>query len=204
MRGAIELGSGRFTSANLEFEQALLYNGEDHLTWWLKAVATRLSGEAVDESTDLLNAHYLAPLEPALRAEAFLSQPQGPRNGPSAVLKSLDKLPDDFIEVACHLVEAGLFDQAGRWLDEALLHANLAMLKYLLAYCCLRAGMEADAATQVTSASLAPVVPPYPWRSIEIRVLTDLCDRFPNDLTMHGYLAMAGRHLDLDDCSESE
>ena len=101
-----------------------MYNADDPLLWWGKAVALRLAGE--DNEQELLNAHFLAPLEPALRAESFLSQPINPDGAPSPLLASLAENPEEFIEVACLLIDCGLFDQASRWIDEALRHRDLA------------------------------------------------------------------------------
>src|SRR5207237_1444363 len=98
--GTRAVGSGDFAEADQRLEQALLYNAEDHLAWWMKAMAKRLSGEAAEEVPELLNAHYLAPLEPALRAESFLAQPVSMDREPNPLLKPLAEYPESFVEVA--------------------------------------------------------------------------------------------------------
>jgi tetratricopeptide (TPR) repeat protein len=161
-------GESQWVEAAECLDRALLYNADDPLTWWLKAVVERLRGrEASEESPELLNAHYLAPMEPALRAEAFLGQAQAMGAEPNALVAALQENPETFIEVACHLLEAGLLMEANRWLDEALRHRNLAMLHVLQAYALLlgtRMSMEVAAhAGKAASADM----PPYPFRKME-------------------------------------
>lgn len=177
--GYLRLKERDFQAANEEFEQALLFNAEDHLTWWIKAVTERLLGNAEEERPELLNAHYLAPLEPALRAEGYLSSPSHAKE-PSAVLRPLEETPDAFVEIACLLLEANLPDEATKWMDEALRHADLPMLRYLQAYAYLEGSrMSVEAADQVAMARRKPMTPPYPWRAIERRAMAALTERFP-------------------------
>ncbi len=167
----------RYPDAAASYEQALMFNAEDPLLWWGKAVASRLSDQ--DNETELLNAHFLAPLEPALRAESFLSQPVSLNPDPNPLLSPLAENPEEFIEVACLLIEAGQFDQASRWIDEALRHRDLAMLRYLMAYCLLTATrLEAEAAEQIRLASQIPFGPPFPFRDIEQKAITTLAKVF--------------------------
>jgi len=180
LRGTRALARRDFEEAEHSFEQALLFNAEDHLSWWTKAVAGRLTEVGDEERPELLNAHYLAPLEPALRAEAFLSQSPSMGKEPSPLLASLEDTPDSFVEVACLFVEAGLCDQATRWIDEALRHTDLAMLHYLQAYCFLTGSrMTIEAADHLAAAERLPFGPPFPWRSIELKTLGWLYERFP-------------------------
>jgi tetratricopeptide (TPR) repeat protein len=190
----IQLGLIRHASADLEGAQAeldrsLLYNGDDHLAWWLKALGERLLGNE-GESAELLNAHYLAPLEPALRAESFLAQPRTTEKDPSPLLRSLG--PDDFVEVSCLLIEASQYEQAARWLDEALRHSDVAMLRYLLAYCLLsQSTMHAEAAQHLAAAAKLPLGPPFAWRVVETTALTTLGKIFPADAALAEYRRLA-------------
>ena len=166
--------------ASLAFEQSLMYNADDPLTWWIKAVALRLAEG--DNQAELLNAHYLAPLEPALRSESFLSQPINLDADPNPLLAALADNPEDFIEVACLLIESGLFDQASRWIDESLRHRDLPMLRYLMAYCLIKATrLDAEASDQLRLAAEAPLAPPFPFREVEWMALTQLHLSFPEN-----------------------
>ncbi len=186
------LAAKDFARAALEFESALLYNAEDHLTWWVKAIALRLSGDESEERSDLLNAHFLAPLEPALRAEGFLSQPQTVERDPSPLLRPLEDDPESFIEIACLLVDCGLWEESARWIDEALRHCELQMLHYLLAYCHLKgSGMAFEAARHVQAAADKPLSPPYPWRPIELVCLKALAETFPDEARLNEISVLA-------------
>jgi hypothetical protein len=178
-----------FETADAELEQALLYNGEDPLVWWAKAIAQRRLGVEEDRP-ELPNAHYLAPLEPALRAEAFLSQSSEQGREANPLLKSM--MPEDMVEVACLLLEHGLPDEATRWIDEALRHHDLAVLHYLQADALLEGTrMEAEAAQHVVLAARAQL-PPYPWRPVELDALTRLRQRFSTDVRLNELAQITG------------
>ena len=163
------------------FESSLLYNADDPLAWWGKALARRAAAEensGDEENNDLLNAHFLSPLDPILRAESFLSQSQAMGKDPSPLLSGFS--PDQFVEVACLLIEHGVPDQAARFLDEALRHTDSFLLRYLLAYTYLVGSrLSAEAAQQVESAGRLPDEPPFPWRPVEWKVLKRLHENFP-------------------------
>lgn len=191
--GIRALSEKRFADAAACFEQALNYNAEDPLLWWAKAVAGRLDEQ--DNQVELLNAHYLAPLEPALRAESFLCQPISLNPDANPLLEPLAENPEEFIEVACLLIEAGLFDQAGRWIDEALRHRDLPMLRYLMAYCLIAATrLNAEASDHIRIAAQLPIAPPFPYRDIERRAIKTLRQVFPEDeslSTLASFLGLA-------------
>jgi len=169
-----------FAKADALFERALMFNADDPLLWWEKGLVRRLVGPE-EENPERLNAHYLAPLEPALRAEAFLSQPLDMGREKSPLLTPLEEMPEDFVEVACMLIERGLLDQASRWIDEALRHCDLAMLHVLMAYCLITGTrMDAQAAEHLASAARKSG-PPYPWREVEVEAISTLLKRFPSD-----------------------
>lgn len=169
-------------------DQSLLTNGDDPLGWWLEGVVRRHAGNADDDP--LLNAHYLAPLEPALRAESFLAQPVVEGREPSPLLRSLTH--EDFVEVACLLLDRGLREDGVRWLDEALRHVDSPMLRYLLAHAYLSSGkMAVEAAAMVAQASSRPIQPPYPWRGFERRALAELVAAFPADSRLVEYASLA-------------
>ncbi len=179
---AIEaLAAKDFATADAEFEQALLYNGDDPLLWWAKAVTQRKLGVET-ELVELPNAHYLAPLEPALRAEAFLSQSSHQGREGNPLVKSLS--PEDLIEVACLLLEHRLPDEATRWINEALRHHDLAMLHYLQADMLMEGTRMATEAAQHVMLGGRAQVPPYPWRAVELAALSRLHGRFPEDAAL--------------------
>ncbi|MFY9233653.1 MAG: hypothetical protein WAO58_04250, partial [Fimbriimonadaceae bacterium] len=176
--GLWSLRCGEPDEAASWFEDALLYNAEDHLTWWYKAVAHRLSGDQGEDRPELPNAHYLAPLEPALRVESFMRLPVGEGTGPNPLLTSVGELPERYIHVAELYFDAGLFDQAARWLDEALRHVDIPVFRYQLAYCFLEGSrMKAEAAEQVRRASLKPLDGMQPSPRVAARLLRE----FPRD-----------------------
>jgi hypothetical protein len=127
-------------------------------------------------------------LEPALRAESFLGRPASMEKDPDPLLKPLDEHPDTFVEVAALLLDAGLHEQASRWIDESIRHTDLAMLRYLLAFAHLKVtALAVDAAEHITAASKLAFGPPYPWRPIEIAAMVVLTDHFPNDSRLREY-----------------
>ena len=189
-RGHRALAAGDPAGADEHLENALLYNGDDPLNWWTKAMALRLA-EAEADGPELPNAHYLAPLEPALRAEAFLAQSSDQGRESNPLVAPLADRPESLIEVACLLLEIGVRAEASRWIDEALRHRDLPMLRYLLAWSLLSGSrMDAEAATQIAAAARMPFDPPFPWREIERRALTALAARFPEDARLAQYLAL--------------
>ena len=152
------------------------------------ACERRLSPEG--ERPELINAHYLSPLEPTLRAEALLGQPMQEGSAPSPLLSALAEVPELLIEVACALIEDGLTQDAVRWIEEALRHADLPMLRYLLADAHLAVDPNGfEAAKELTLAGKAEVQPPFPWRPAELGALSRLSARFPEDASLKTWLA---------------
>jgi hypothetical protein len=175
----MDMRAGRRRQASARLADALSFNAEDHLCWWLKARADRLADLEGEHGPELPNAHYLAPLEPALRAEAFLSTPVQPDPEPTALLKPMADDLESWVEVACRLLESGLYEECSRWIDEGLRHADAPRLRYLAAYVCVvTERMAAEAANHVARAAATPFAPPYPWQPVEVRALRALSERF--------------------------
>lgn len=188
------IAEGEFQPAAERLEAALLFNAEDPLAWWLRAIALRKAGVTADESPDLLNAHFLAPLEPALRSESFLSQPIQAGRGPAAIIRPLEDQPEAFLEVACLLLDAGLTEEAVRWIDESLRISQLPLLHYLLAYAHLEwSALKAEAAHHVAEASKLPEGPPYPWRRLERTAIMKLTKAFPDDPRLENLAKLVDR-----------
>lgn len=185
---AIDLGD--LERAETRLVDALCTNAEDPLLWWLRAAIARKRGR---DSDDLLNAHYLAPLEPTLRAESLLGQPRAEGSDANPLIASLAENPEYLVEIACLYLEARLFDDAHRWIDEALRHRDHPMLHLLAAWGLLqRTGLAVEAAGEVAKASAKPIVPPFPWRGIERIALADLARRFPEDERLRQMRQLAG------------
>ncbi len=173
------LSKADFDATEVHLDAALSTNAEDPLLWWFRAAAARLSGRSDEAAPDLPNAHYLAPLEPVLRAEAFLAQPATLEGAPNPLLAPLAAHPDHAIEAASLLVEARLWEDAARLIDELLRHGELSALRLLLAYAHHEATrMRAEVAQQL--AHLDPFVGPVPWRSVERRAVAVLREAFPD------------------------
>jgi hypothetical protein len=189
LRGAAHLRSagqfalvGDYRAALEQCDSALATLGDDPLTWWQRAVLARLVGERDDDSPELAAAHALSPLEPVLRAEAFLSIPQTHGKEPSTVLKPLANDPDALHECVHLYIEAGFLSDASRLIDEALRHGEHPLLRYMHAWTLMKhTRMEMEAATEVTRAAKSPLQPPFPWRPLEVQAVEDLHARFTKD-----------------------
>lgn len=187
------IARGELRAAEASLGDALSTLADDPLTWWLKAVVQRLIGEAEEDRPELLNAHFLSPMEPALRAESYLSQDQAQGSEPNPILKPLVADPDALHECVHLLVEAGLFGEASRLIDEAQRHKEHPLLRYMLAWCLLRGTrMAAEASEQVRKAGEAEIEPPFPWRPFELRAVKDLSTEFPDDVRLQSLLKLIG------------
>lgn len=164
--------------ADKEADQSLILNGEDSLAWWLKSVIRRKMGES--ERPELLNAHYLTPLEPLLRAESFLQQGgAGTKEGSPMTLR-LAKNPDLGLECIDQILSLGLTMEAGMLMDEILRHDEIGLVRLMLAWSLLtKSRMEAEAARHLSIFEKNQVMPPLPARPREIQAVQELHARFP-------------------------
>lgn len=179
--GCWHLQCSEWLEAAHSFDSALQYNPDDHLAWWQKALALRLAGEPGED--EMPNAHYLAPLEPVLRAEAFLSQPHDGDPNPSPIVAPLANDVEALVDIACLLIESRVFEQAARWIDEALRHRKDARLYHLLAYCHLEGTkLTLEAAQQVKLARDHENEWSKPWQPVELRALKRLSEVFDGDI----------------------
>jgi hypothetical protein len=171
-----------FVTAAEQFERSLLYHGDDPLAWWGLAFSRRLAGESDGHDGALANAHFLAPLDPILRAEAVLSQDPTDSTGPNPLLAPLAVTPEAFVVAACLLLETRQFSVASRWLSESLHHAEIPMLHYLLADIYLsETKLVAEAAQHVARAGRLGFQPPFPFSPQEFDALARLSIAFPQD-----------------------
>lgn len=172
--------AGEWALAKDSIHQALATNSDDVLLWWFKAACERHAG-AGDEST-LLNAHFLAPLEPCLLAEGLLTAWSEDSTIELALPPAFTSDPGAFLEVVNQYIEHGLIKDAGRLLDTAFKSIDAPLLRYVYAWNHLEhSNLVAEAAQQISLAGKIEVEPPYPWRESEKRAVQGLHNRFPND-----------------------
>ncbi len=184
---------GNVPQAVAYLERAIGANPEDQALWWLSAALARESNTEPPESA-LLNAHYLAPHEPLLRAESFLSASNTEDAAPTALLAPFAANPDAAVDVAATLAEWQMDTALFRFCDEVLRLADIPLLRYLLADRFLTATrMEATAAEHVSLAHRTGVVPPFPFRHHESQAVLRLAQRFPQDPTLQAFADLARR-----------
>lgn len=181
--------AGDFSTAAALLRDSLNYDANQVMTWWLLARVQRLLEEDTDAT--LLNAHYLAPLEPMLRSEAFLGQPIHEGSETHPLLKPLKNDPEALVEVACQLIAIGACQDAARWLDEAMRLRPHAMLALLYADLLLtQSRMDAEAGVWVAKAAKLGFDAPFPWRAVEADALDRLLVRFPTNACIKAWHAV--------------
>lgn len=189
---AFAAGDNRLAEAFLE--RYLAYNAEDPLGWWLIAAMRRESGKEPGEGdTELPNAHYLAPLEPLLKAEAFLNTPQAQGKEPNPLLASVADCPSHAAGVVGLYLRFGVRQGAARLADELLRHQANAMIHYLLAAALAKTpNMAASAAEQVARAEALPVTAPFPDRPEEREAIQLLSKMFPDSKALQRHMELMG------------
>lgn len=170
---------GKWAEASLALEEALVVNGEDHLAWWAKAWATRM-GKLAEERPELLNAHFLAPMEPSLRAESFLQQGALQGKDPSPITKSLARNPDAGLDVVHRILEHGEAREALSLIDEILRHEEIGLLRVISSWLLLtKSRMTVEAAQHIQKLDSRPLAPPFPWRPLEREAVLACHSAFP-------------------------
>lgn len=190
---AIAASRKEWEEADAHLVEAINLNAECELLWWFKAAISRNRGDdATEEDPNLLNAHYLSPMDPLLRAEAFLGLGMSLGAEPNPMLAALHEYPDKVVEVACQYIRVGLHSDASRWIDESLRHAENFRLRLLQAWLLATyTRMEVEAAQHLAKISEAAVVAPLLSDPIEELALMQLCERFP-DLPILFFIARLG------------
>ncbi|MBL8068677.1 MAG: hypothetical protein JNM28_09530 [Armatimonadetes bacterium] len=180
--------------ADAEMERYLAYNAEDPLGWWLKAAIKRESGlDRTEIDRELPNAHYLAPLEPLLKAEAFLNTPQAQGREPNPLLASVAADPGQASGIVGAYLRHGLVQSAARLADELLRHRPNQMVHLLIAAAHIEhRSMEATAAEHVAAAEKLPLEPPFPYRPEEKAAVSRLAERFPGSQTVSQLARLTG------------
>jgi len=173
--------NGNWDEADGHLVEAINLNAECELLWWFRAAIARNRGsEAQEEDANLLNAHYLSPMDPLLRAEAFLGLGMSLSAEPNPMLSALHEFPDKVVEVACHYIRSGLYTDASRWIDESLRHAESYRLRVLQCWLlATRTRMEVEAMQHLAKIDIDAVGAPLPSDPVELLALMQLCERFP-------------------------
>lgn len=179
-----------WTAADKEIDQALILNGEDYAAWWLKSVIRRIMG--IGDRPELLNAHYLAPLEPLLRAEGYLQQGGSHEKQASPVTLRLAKNPDLGLECIDALLEIGLVQESAMLMDEILRHEDIGLVRLMLAWSLLTLSrMEVEAAQHIALFEKAALAPPLPSRPREVEAVKALAARFPQSQRLNEMAQLA-------------
>ncbi|MCS6948980.1 MAG: DUF5107 domain-containing protein [bacterium] len=181
--GLCALRRGDPACADDLFAESLLYNAADVKAWMMRAVALRLRGELEEAAQVRLQVHLLAPLEPLLRTEAFLSTPSSPEADAVNLLRPLTAQPHTFEEVACDYLNAGCPNDAIRLLEAParLGLPETAMGHYLLALAYARKGLPAQTVEHALLASRTEADYLFPWRTEDYLALHEVLALRPND-----------------------
>ncbi|MFM9872176.1 MAG: hypothetical protein ACKVQS_01770 [Fimbriimonadaceae bacterium] len=166
--------------ADEAMEKFLAYHAEDGLGWWLKASIKRERGrERTDEDRELPNAHYLMPLEPLLKAEAFLNTAVAEGREPNPLLKTIADDPGVAAAVVEMYHRCWLRQGMARLAEELLRHKESPMIRYFLADAYLsNPRLTASAAEHVFAVENLDIEPPFPHRKNDITVIERLAERF--------------------------
>lgn len=181
--GICALRRGDLARADDLLAEALLYNAADIKTWTLRATVLRLRGELEEASQVRLQVHLLAPLEPLLRTEAYLSTPPTPEGDAVNLLRPLTAQPHTFEETACDYLNAGCPNDAIRILEAPtrLELSETATRHYLLALAYVQKGLRAQAVEHSLLAWRSDTEYLFPWRLEDLLALKEVLNLRPND-----------------------
>lgn len=177
----------QWEKADEAMEKFLAYHADDGLGWWLKASIKRERGrERDDEDRELPNAHFLMPLEPLLKAEAFLNTPIAEGRELNLLLAPIADDPGIAAAVVEMYHRCWLRQGMARLCEELLRHRENAMIRYFLADAYLNnPRLEASAAEHVFAVDDLPIEPPLPVRIGDIRVIERLAKKFPESARLN-------------------
>ncbi len=150
--GLLAMRGQRWEDAVEIFEDAAILRGDNPSVWWAKNWCLRYLD--LQNEHDLANAHFLAPLDPALRADAYLNAPEDAK--PDPLLDAWGDDPQPYLEMADLLGSAGLAEPRARWLEEARRRAPCSLIEVLLAAAHLEHGREMAAAEHIGLSTKAP------------------------------------------------
>lgn len=167
---------GRYGDAARFAEQQLLYNGDDPLAWWELGMARRL--DCQEDADAMANAHFIAPFEPVLRAEGFLS---APLEGAAEAHPLVGAIASQFtlmLVPALDLIDRGLWSEASRWLEECIRADGNPRLSLLAAWCWLNGTTKTAHAAQIVATVLKEGLP-TDLTHTEAKILAELKGRLP-------------------------
>lgn len=181
--GICAMRRGDLTRADDLFAEALLYNAADIKTWTMRAIVLRLRGELEEASQVRLQVHLLAPLEPLLRMEAYLSTPPTPEGDAVNLLRPLTAQPHTFEGVACDYLNAGCPNDAIRILEAPtrLELPETATRHYLLALAYVKKNLPAQAVEHSLLAWRSDTEYLFPWRMEDLLALKEVLHLRPGD-----------------------
>jgi hypothetical protein len=151
-RGLLKMRAEDWEGALDHLNEATILRGDNPLAWWAKAWCLREMGS--DPSQELANAHYLSPLDPVLKGDAFLAAPLDAK--PSALLDAWGEDPQPYLEFADLLAHAGQHASRAQWLEEARRRAPCSLIERLLAAAHREHGRELAASEHLLFAESAP------------------------------------------------
>ncbi|MBV6502386.1 MAG: hypothetical protein AKCLJLPJ_00430 [Fimbriimonadales bacterium] len=171
--GLVWMQRGDVRRAAQHLEESLLYGADNPIAWWLKHWCLREADEVADQ--DLPNAHFLSPLEPVLRAEAFFGA-----GSPEMAMSLLSRLggdPGPYREVAHWLALGGQHRHRFRWLEAAKDQTQDGLFDLLVASALQRAQMGATAYERLDGAVRSETISP-PFYPTEFAEIAGLRERF--------------------------
>lgn len=185
--GLCAMRRGDLAHADDLLAEALLYNAADIKAWMMRAAVLRLRGELEEASQVRLQVHLLAPLEPLLRTEAFLSTPASPDVDAVSLLRPLAVQPHTFEEVACDYLNAGCLNDAIRILESPprLGLPETASGHYLLALAYARKGLPAQVVEHALLAARNDTAYLFPWRVEDYFALQEVLALRPDNPLAH-------------------
>lgn len=184
-----------FAQGDNFFEQAASENPGNFYAWVALAMHSRKQADEQTYDTAMAQAHYLCPLDPLLRMEAYLSARDADEEDPVGLLKPIESDPEAMVACASFLLELGYNEDAYHWIRACLKLRPEPMLTYFLAWLVSQqAGMEVDAMSQIQIVSEKPIGLPFPNHLVERRAVNFLSERFTDDQRLKNLVEILRNH----------
>jgi hypothetical protein len=174
------LNRGDLLGADEALDKVLGFNAEDPLIWWYKAALRREHHLGNEEEPRILpNAHFLAPLEPLLKCEAFLRFADEAGSEPNPLLEPIAFDPMAASGCVAAYLDHNMVQSAIRIGNEILRHHDQPLVRILIASAFLDNDRFAPMAAELIQNLPETARPPYPFRLREIQAFKSLLARFP-------------------------